>query len=182
MKNLLLLCALSFAQLVSAQGTYFTKSANVRFDATAKNSPEEIKAKQSSATLVINDAGAVEAAVLIKSFLFKAALMQEHFNENYMESGKYPKATFKGKVKDGSFSLVNDGVYPVTVEGNMLMHGVTKTVSAPAKITVKGGKLSVECDFTLLLSDFGVDVPSLVADKVAKEAKISIKGDLAKKK
>jgi polyisoprenoid-binding protein YceI len=181
MKNIVLFVAILFANTLSAQGTYFTKSANVRFDATAKNSPEEIKAKQNSATLVMNEAGAVEAAVLIKSFLFKAALMQEHFNENYMESTKFPKATFKGKVKDGSFSLTKDGTYNVTIEGNMTMHGVTKAVTAPAKIVVKGGKIAVECDFTLLLSDFGIDVPSLVADKVGKEAKITIKGDLAKK-
>jgi polyisoprenoid-binding protein YceI len=165
-----------------AQSTYFTKSAAVNFDATAKNSPEEIKASQTSGTFVMTSTGAVEAAVLIKSFLFKQALMQEHFNENYMESSKFPKATFKGKVKDGStFNLGADGVYQVEVVGKMTMHGVTKDITAPAKITVAQGKVSVEADFSLVLADYGISVPGLVADKVAKIAKINIKGALAKK-
>jgi polyisoprenoid-binding protein YceI len=182
MKQIIFAACILMTQAVNAQGTYFTKSATVRFDATAKKSPEEIKANQKSATFVMTDGGAVEAAVLIKSFLFKQALMQEHFNENYMESDKYPKATFKGKVKEGAFSLTKDGTYKVTVEGNFTMHGVTKPTTAPATIVVKGGKVSVESDFTLPFTEYGVAVPSLVADKVGKEAKITIKGDLGKKK
>jgi YceI-like domain len=181
MKNILLFAALLVSQLGLSQSKYFTKSANVSFDATAKNSPEEIKAKQKSGTLVITDGGAVEAAVLIKSFLFKAALMQEHFNENYMESTKFPKATFKGKVSEGSYTLGQDGVYDVKITGKMTMHGITKDLTAPAKVTVKGGKISTEANLTLVLADYGISVPGLVADKVGKEAKITIKGDLAKK-
>jgi polyisoprenoid-binding protein YceI len=167
--------------ILSAQGTWFTKSANVSFDATAKNSPEEIIAKQNSGTLVITESGAVEAAVLIKSFLFKQALMQEHFNENYMESSKYPKATFKGKVSDGKFNLMQDGIYSIKVGGTLTLHGVSKEVTAPGKITVKSGKASVQADFSVAMADYGISVPGLVADKVGKEAKISIKGDLTKK-
>ncbi len=179
--NLLSVLFLLISCVMSAQGTWFTKSASVSFDATAKNSPEEIIAKQNSGTLVITESGAVEAAVLVKSFLFKQALMQEHFNENYMESSKYPKATFKGKVSEGSFSLSQDGTYPIKVIGSLTMRGVTKEVAAPAKITVKSGKATAQADFSLLLSDYGISVPSLVADKLGKEAKVSIKGDLAKK-
>ena len=168
--------AASFAQ------TYFSKSATVSFDATAKNSPEDIKAKQTSGTVVITEAGAVESAILIKSFLFKNALMQEHFNENYMESSKFPKAIFKGKVKEGDqFSLIKDGNYQVTVEGSLTMHGVTKQLSAPVQITVAKGKISADADFAVKLADYGISVPSLVADKVGKEAKISIKSVLTKK-
>jgi polyisoprenoid-binding protein YceI len=173
-----LLLSLGF---VSAQNTFFTKSANVQFDATAKNSPEEITAKQNSGTLVMTESGTLEAAILVKSFLFKQALMQEHFNENYMESSKFPKAIFKGKVSEGKFSLTQDGTYQVKVAGTFTMHGISKEITVPGKISVKGGKVSTQADFSVTLADYGISVPGLVADKLAKEAKISIKADLTKK-
>jgi polyisoprenoid-binding protein YceI len=165
--------------LVSAQ-RIFSRNANVSFDATSNKSLEEVDAKTNTGTIVIDaGTGAVEAAVLMKSFQFKKALMQEHFNENYVESSKYPKATFKGKITDASkVSFATDGTYKVLVAGNLTMHGVTKQVSAPATITVKGGKVSAQTDFTVALADYGISIPSLVADKVAKSAKVSFGGAL----
>ncbi len=180
MKNLklaLLTLLIGAPILLSAQ-RIFTKSANVSFDATSNKSLEEIDAKTSTGTIVIDAAtGAVEAAVLMKSFQFEKALMGEHFNENYVESTKYPKAVFKGKIADQSkVNFKQDGTYNISVTGNMTMHGVTKPVTAPATITVKGGKVSSQTNFTLTLADYGISVPSLVADKVAKVAKVSFGG------
>jgi len=182
MKNVkLALLAILFGApiLISAQ-RIFTKSASVSFDATSNKSLEEVDAKTSTGTIVIDAAtGAVEAAVLMKSFQFEKALMQEHFNENYAESTKFPKATFKGKIVDQTkVNFSKDGTYNVDVAGNLTMHGVTKPVTAPATITVKGGKVSAQTNFSVALADHGISIPSLVADKVAKVAKVSFSGSL----
>jgi len=174
-----LLLFASLSTSVSAQ-KWFTREANVQFDATAKSSPEEIKAGSSSGTLVIEQtSGRLESAVLIKGFQFKKSLMQEHFNENYLESGKFPKATFKGKIDD--LSKVNfgkDGTYTANVSGDLTLHGVTKPVSTPATFLVKKDKITVSTNFSTILTDYGISIPGLVADKLAKEAKVSISGVL----
>ncbi|HNM24837.1 MAG TPA: YceI family protein [Saprospiraceae bacterium] len=161
---------------------WFSRDAKVYFDATTKNSPERIEATNKSGTIVVEQSsGRVEASVLIKGFLFDKSLMQEHFNENYMESSKFPKASFKGKIDN--LSAVNfgqDGTYNAQISGDLTMHGVTKPVKTTATFKVKGGKISTSANFNVTLSDFGIDVPSVVADKLAKEAKISFAGDLAK--
>lgn len=182
MKNLKLaiLSILIGAPILLSAQRIFTRNANVSFDATSNASLEEVDAKTSTGTIVIDAAtGNVEAAVLMKSFQFKKALMQEHFNENYVESTKYPKATFKGKIADAStVSFTKDGTYKTTVMGSLTMHGITKAINAPATITVKGGKVTAQTDFSVTLADYSISVPSLVADKVAKVAKVSFGGSL----
>lgn len=182
MKNLkiALLALLIGAPILLSAQRIFSRNANVSFDATSNASLEEVEAKTNTGTIVIDaTSGAVEAAVLMKSFQFKKALMGEHFNENYAESTKYPKAVFKGKLKDAaSVNFTKDGTYKTTVSGNLTMHGVTKPVSAPATITVKGGKVAAQTDFTLALADYNISIPSLVADKVAKVVKVSFGGAL----
>lgn len=176
---LLLVAALPFQ--MTAQ-KWFTRDAKVQFDATASNSPEDIKASTNSGTFVFDQSSSnLQAAVLIKGFQFEKALMQEHFNENYMESAKYPKATFKGKIDDPSkVKFDKDGTYTATVSGDLTMHGVTKAVSVPATFTVKQDKIGVSATFATVMKDYNIDVPSLVADKLAKEAKIKIEGNLTK--
>jgi polyisoprenoid-binding protein YceI len=156
----------------------------VYFDATTKGSPERIEATNKSGTIVVEQSsGRVEASVLIKGFLFDKALMQEHFNENYMESSKFPKATFKGKIDNlTAVNFDKDGTYNATISGDLSLHGVTKQVKTTATFKVKGGKVSASANFNAALSDYGIDVPSVVADKLAKEAKISFAGDLEKMK
>ncbi len=172
-----LLLALPF--FVQAQ-RLFTRSANVSFDATTNSSLEVVDAKTNTGTLVVDvPTGKVEAAVLMKSFLFEKALMQEHFNENYVESTKYPKAVFKGSLDDASkVDFKKDGTYKANVSGDLTMHGVTKKVTAPVSFTVKGGKASAQSDFKVLLKDFNISIPSMVSDKVAKEVKVSFGGAL----
>jgi polyisoprenoid-binding protein YceI len=176
---LLLLCVLP--QLLTAQ-KYFTRDARVYFDATSKNSPERVEATNKSGTLVMDMAtGKLEASVLMKGFLFEKALMQEHFNENYVESTKFPKATFKGKIDDPSkLNLAKDGTYTVPISGDLTLHGVTKAVKTTATFVVKGGSIAASAAFMALLADYGISIPSLVADKLGKEAKVSISGSLTK--
>lgn len=168
------LVAMMLTMSVSAQ-KFFSKDGNVAFDA---NSPlEKIEGKTNKGTLVIDAAtGKVESAVLIKGFHFKSALMEEHFNENYLESGKFPKATFAGDIADfKNVNLSKDGSYPINIKGNLTMHGVTKPVTAKGNLTVKGGTITnANAAFKVLMADFGIAIPSAVKDKIAKEAKIDI--------
>lgn len=175
----MLLAALAAPALLPAQ-RLFTRDAKVYFDATSKNSPERIEATAKSGTLVIDLASSrAEAAILVKSFLFEKSLMQEHFNENYMESSKFPKATFKGKIEDPSKVNFNqDGTYEPTLSGDLTLHGVTKQVKVPVKVNVKSGKATASTAFNVVLSDYGISVPSVVADKLAKEARLSIEATL----
>lgn len=164
---------------LSAQ-RYFTREGKVNFDATVPASPEKIAAESKSGVLVADlSTGAAEMAVLLKGFLFEKALMQEHFNENYVESTKYPKATFKGKLeKPETITLNKDGVYVANLSGTMDLHGVTKPLSTTATFTVKGGKIVATSSFPLILTDYKIDIPSVVAGKLAKQAAVTITAEL----
>ncbi|MEX1188782.1 MAG: YceI family protein [Bacteroidia bacterium] len=161
---------------LSAQDLYFTKTAKVTLDATPENPVEEIEAINNEATSFLNKStGDLVFAVLVKSFRFQKALMEEHFNENYLESNKFPKSDFKGKITDiASVNFDKDGTYPVTVEGKLTMHGVTQTVSAKGEITVSGGKFSAKAKFTIQLSDYKVERPGVVKDKISETATIEV--------
>ncbi|MEY3194199.1 MAG: hypothetical protein RIQ78_296, partial [Bacteroidota bacterium] len=164
----------------SAQN-YFTRDGKVKFDATAASSPEKIEGLSKTGSCVVDVAtGKMQWAVLVKGIQFEKALMEEHFNENYMESSKYPKATFSGQITNlNEVNFGKDGTYNAVVTGKMTVHGVTKDMTANGALTVVGGTLKLNAGFSLLLSDYAVDIPSLVSDKIAKEAKILIDATLA---
>ena len=112
---------------------------------------------------------------MLKAFEFEKALMQEHFNENYVESDKFPKSEFVGQVvNNAEINYAKDGVYPAKVKGKLTLHGVTKDVDATGKIIVKGGAVSLSSDFNILLSDFKVEIPGLVKENISNETKISV--------
>lgn len=177
MKNYLLLATavLLFNLSTSAQ-KYFTKTGKISFDATTSSSPEKIEGVNKTSTCVLDvKTGAMQFAVLMKGFLFERALMEEHFNENYVESNKFPKAEFKGAISNNdAVNYSKDGTYNVTVKGKLTMHGVTKDVETPGKLVVQGGKILAAATFNALLADYNVSIPGLVADKVAKTAKIGV--------
>ncbi|MDZ4680199.1 MAG: YceI family protein [Saprospiraceae bacterium] len=153
---------------------YFTREGKVSFFSDAK--VEKIEALNKTATSVYDaETGKMEFAVLVKAFQFEKALMQEHFNENYMETDKFPKASFKGTVSDfKAVNLAKDGVYPVKVKGQLTMHGVTKEVETEGKFTVKGGAVSATSAFIVAVADYGIEIPALVRDNIAKTVKIDI--------
>jgi polyisoprenoid-binding protein YceI len=179
-KIILSLMALTILTSLSAQ-KFYSKNAKITFNA---NSPlEKIEAINTKGTLVIDaTTSKLEAAVLIKGFHFEKALMEEHFNENYMESGKFPKAIFTGDISDlKSVNMSKDGEYKVNVKGKLTMHGVTKDVVTAATITVKGGAIvKGKASFKALMADYNIAIPGAVRDKIAKEAKIDIDADLQK--
>ncbi|MCB0820880.1 MAG: YceI family protein [Bacteroidetes bacterium] len=182
-KSVILFIAV-FAGSVNAQNIYFTKTAKVKLDATPENPVEEIEAINNEASSFVNrETGDVVFAVLVKSFRFQKALMEEHFNENYMESNKFPKSDFKGKISDlSAINFSKDGEYKAEVEGTLTMHGISKTVKAPVTFTVKGGKFSAVSSFKINLSDYGIERPSVVKDKISETATISIDASYEPKK
>jgi polyisoprenoid-binding protein YceI len=108
--------------------------------------------------------------------------MQEHFNENYVESDKFPKATFKGMITNLSeVNLSKDGTYNAVVTGKMNLHGVEKDLTTNGAVTVGGGKIRINAGFGLLLSDYNISIPSVVSGNIAKEAKILIDAALEPK-
>ena len=180
-KKMFFLAALIALILPNAEAQrLFTRNGKVYFNATAPSSPETIEAGQSSGTFALDQStGNVEMAVLIKGFSFERALMQEHFNENYLESSKFPKASFKGKLdKVSDVNFTKDGTYTTNVSGDLTIHGITQKVSTPVNITVKGGAVSAATKFSVTLKDYAIDIPSLVADKVGKQATLTVTVDL----
>ena len=162
-----------------AQTLYSTATGEVSF---FSDTPlETIEAKNSKTGAIINSTSR-ELAVQMKitDFVFPNKLMQEHFNENYMESEKYPTAVFKGKIKE-QLDLSTAGNYPVTAEGSLTIHGVTKPVSVSGTITSTGNELKLSFKFQVKPEEYKIEVPSLVITKIAELIDVSGKMTLSKK-
>lgn len=159
---------------------YMTRSAHISFFSVTPM--ENIKAVNDQAYAVI-DAGKKNIAftLLIKSFQFEKELMQQHFNENYIESDKYPKASFSGSFT-GDVNTATDGTYNVTVKGNLTIHNVTKSVEAPATLEVKSGHLIGKTQLKVKAEDYNISIPALVREKIAKEITIDVLADCTLKK
>ena len=177
MKSLVIATFMTFTAFAGfSQSIYFTKTAKVTLDATPENPVEEIEAINNEATSFLNTStGDIVFAVLVKSFRFQKALMEEHFNENYLESNKFPKSDFKGKITNLSdVDFTKDGEYKVNVEGKLTMHGITQSVTSQGVISVKGGKFSAKSKFSIQLADYKIDRPSIVKDKISETATIEV--------
>ncbi len=161
------------ANIATAQKIY-TKNGHISF--FSKTSLENIKADNNQVMSVLNtQSGELQFSVIVKSFHFEKALMEEHFNENYLESTKFPKSTFKGTVADISkVNFAADGTYPVTVSGDLTIHGVTNKATAKGNFTVKGGKATGNSVFTVALADYKIEVPKLVENNIAKTIEITV--------
>jgi polyisoprenoid-binding protein YceI len=166
---------------LQAQDIWITRSGAITFH--AGTSVEDIDGTSNEVASLFNvKTGDIAFQVPVKSFHFKRSLMEDHFNENYMESNKFPKSTFSGKVADISkINFTKDGNYPVTVEGDLLIHGFTKKAIVPGTVTITGGKISATATFKVLISDYNIPIPGVVAEKIAKEATIEVKCSYDKK-
>ena len=176
MKKINLLLIISLIAHFSFGQKYFTKNGKINFDATSASSPEKVEAANRTVTCVVDTkTGNIQFAALMKGFEFEKALMQEHFNENYVESDKFPKAEFKGII-DGNETVnySKEGTYAVKVKGKLTIHGETRDIETPGKLIVQNGKINALADFNVSLSDYKVSIPGLVADKVSNTAKITV--------
>lgn len=153
---------------------YMTKNGKISF--FSHTDMEDIKGENNKVASVLDSkTGKIQIEVLIKSFVFKKALMEEHFNENYMESSKFPKSKFDGKIDDlKAINFDKDGTYKSTVSGNLTMKDKTNAVKANGTFTVKGGKLNGKAVFKVFLADYNITVPAVVKDKIAKEIEITV--------
>ena len=176
MKHLFSLMLLAFALNTSYAQVklYSTKTGTIFFD--AGTGVEDIKATNKGVTAVIQPStGAIQFEAAIKGFEFKVQLMEDHFNENYMESETYPKSTFRGTIENPSaVNYSKDGNYPVTVTGILEMHGVKKEITAKGTISVKKGQVSSSATFEVKLADFGIKIPAIAKEKLSEKATIKV--------
>lgn len=173
--NVIFICTLFLLSVqVKAQNKYITRTGTVTF--FSNTAAENIDATNSEALSIVDVArGEVAFQVLITGFKFKKALMEEHFNENYMESPKFPKASFQGAIVDLSkVNFKTNGTYTVNVTGDLTMHGVTNKMTIPVTINIQGGKISATSKFDIHIADYKVKVPSLVAQQVAEAVAVTV--------
>jgi polyisoprenoid-binding protein YceI len=137
---------------------------------------EDIKADNNQVACILDaSSGEIVFQVLMKSFKFEKALMEEHFNENYVESEKFPKASFKGKIinlSDVDFS--KEGSYKVTVEGELSIHGVTNTTTTPGEIEIMGDGVRAHSQFVVKPEDYKIEIPGVVREKIAQEMTVTV--------
>jgi polyisoprenoid-binding protein YceI len=174
MKKIIVILFLSVSLFAQAQEKLLTKNGIISFEASVP-SFEEIKAKSNTASCILNTkTGDIASLVLMKSFRFKIALMEEHFNENYVESDKFPKATFKGKIQDFDITKVSSNSQNYTIKGILEIHGKSKEVTTIA--TIRKGKdgLDIQAVFTINTDDFDIEIPNIVSKKVSKKVNIAL--------
>ncbi len=168
--------------ITDAQGVlYYTNSGRVNFTSDAPL--EMIKA---SSNVII---GAIKTndrsfafSVLVKTFEgFNSSLQRTHFNENYLESDKYPKITFEGKIIE-DINLGKDGVYNIRGKGKFTIHGVTQERIIPCKLIITSGKLTISSSFSVFLVDHNIRIPAVVNQKIAEEITVTISIDMTVKK
>ena len=153
---------------------FLTRNGKITFFSQAPL--ENIEAVNNEVTSIFDSKkGEFAFVVLIKSFKFKKALMEEHFNENYMESNTFPKANFKGTVTDLSkVNFSKEGIYPVTVKGDLTIHGITKNILVPATVTVSQGKINAVSKFNIKVKDYNIKIPSTVINNVSETIAITV--------
>lgn len=175
----LLTCLALMMPCVAWSQLYSTRTGFIGF--YSKTPLEDIRG-ESNQVFAIVDAGKKDLAfaALLKGFIFPKELMQEHFNENYVESDKYPKATFSG-VYTGDIDLNREGVYKVLVKGNLTLHNVTHPVETTATLEVKAGHLLGVAEFKVRPEDFNIGIPSVVRDKIDKEITVKVNIDCTTK-
>jgi polyisoprenoid-binding protein YceI len=172
---------ISFFVNTQAQ-VFIAKGAEIKF--FSKTPMEDINAKSKAAGAALNlETKKVFVSVKMTSFVFPNALMQEHFNENYMESEKYPTAIFDGTiVDDKNQDLTKNGTYNVNVKGTLTLHGVIKEYNTPIKIEVLDGKIVGDCAFKVKLVDHKIEIPTMVIQNIAEVIDVSIHAIFEQKK
>lgn len=154
------------------QTKYITKTGTVSFEASVP-SFEEVSANTNTVTSILNiENGEFATLILVKGFRFKNALMEEHFNENYAESDKYPKATFKGIIKDFSSNVISSQK-EFQLIGELYFHGKTKKME-DIQVTIirDSDAIKMSGNFEVKSSDFDIKIPQIVKNKISEEIKI----------
>lgn len=171
---ILLLLVFSFHHVSIQAQKYMTRNGYIGF---FSHTPlEDIKADNNQVASIL-DAGTGEIAfqVLIRSFIFPKALMQEHFNENYMESDKFPRSVFSGKITDyQKIDFTKNGIREITVEGDLTIRDVTKRISVKGTLETGQGKIKASSKFNVSPEDFNIKIPAVVRNNIAKSIEVTV--------
>lgn len=180
MKKLIILAIVLISQSITAQ-KYFTRTGTTHFKASVE-AFEPVEATNHSSTSILKvDTGDIAAQLFVNAFQFKVALMQEHFNENYMDSDSYPKATFRGKLGDFSIEkMKSQKEFPLN--GILTIRGKKKEVNTIAKVSFQDNSIKLKANFPVKPQDFDIKIPSIVRKKIAEQINIAIHYELVEKK
>lgn len=173
-KITIMIIFLSLTTIIHAQDKLITKTGHIWFYSHAPL--EDIIAHTHQAAAIIDlSKGSIAVSIPMMSFEFKKALMQEHFNENYVESAKYPKARFIGSVKNLSeLNFKKNGIYKTTVTGELTIHNVTKKIEADGTIEVKDGKYMVISKFNVSPKDYDIKIENRLSRNIASTIEVNI--------
>jgi hypothetical protein len=164
---------ISSVNTASAQKVYATKTGQIFFNATG--GIEKIAAINNQVdSKFVETTGQIIFGVLVKGFKFENQLMEDHFNENYMESTQFPKADFKGYIKNiKEVDFTKEGNYPITIEGTLTIHGLPQKVETTGTLQIKDSKPAIVGEFSIKIKDYGIK-GLYIGEKIANEAKIKV--------
>ena len=174
MKKLLLVLLLLQATISWTQTRLIERRGTIDFRAS-KETFVPVKAQNKNASAIVDlQSGTIASLVLVKEFVFKNALMQEHFNENYMESDRYPKITFQGKIAEFSIAKLEGSPTTFWVKGMISIHGVKRAIEVPMQLSKRNAIIYATSRFSLKPEDFNIKIPKIVRYKIAKEVIITL--------
>lgn len=174
MKHLLLLFILLYSQQVIFSQQFYTDKGVIKFDGS-KAAFEPIRASNDNTVSIIDSfTGQIAAVILISEFDFRLGLMQEHFNENYLESDLYPNSTFEGQIKNFSLKELDQEYKDHEIEGVLTIKGINNDIITKAKIRKIDEKIELLSDFSVMLSDYKIKIPKIVFKKIDEEVKINL--------
>ncbi|WP_340200066.1 YceI family protein [Ascidiimonas sp. W6] len=172
------ICAINTS--IQAQ-KYIDKKGKITFEASEKTF-EPVKATNESVTVLFNaETNEVASLALMKSFRFKNSLMEEHFNENYIESESYPKATFKGRLLGFNILDVSENSTSTTIDGKIQIRGKEKEIRTTLAIKKSGNSIIMQGAFKVAPADFDIEIPKIVRNKIAKDIIVSLDFKLIQK-
>jgi polyisoprenoid-binding protein YceI len=174
MKRTVLFLTFTFLFFSANAQKYMTRNGYIGF--YSHTVMEDIKGDNNQVASVLDiSTGEIVFQVLIKSFHFEKELLEEHFNENYMESEKFPKSTFKGKISNlSTVDFLKAGKYDVTVEGDLNIHDVTNKVTASGILEVISGGINANSKFNIIPEDYKINIPGVVRDNIAKNLEVTV--------
>lgn len=174
MKKIFLICILISSFIFLNAQKHMTRNGYISFFSSTP--VEDIEAVNNQVASVLDaETGELVFQVLMRSFRFEKKLMEEHFNENYVESEKFPKSSFKGNITDfDAVDLQKDGKYEVTVEGELTIHGVTRNIKETGFLKVENGVISANSVFIIKPEDYEIEIPGVVREKIAKEIEVRV--------